>query len=464
MTYNEEFLGYKKLLENDLLKKDYFYKGINWTQAIKILIPIVKRECMLYSEIETNETTKNSQYLHNSFFIKKILDKINVLKFLIKAYYVLLNFNFFLFRNKKNTSINFSFDSFDVKYGNKYFNPYIDILNFSEKCTNLYIRNWGKILQTKNSYFKWKEIGKIKFHYINTIAKSIDFDTDFIFPIKAILKDNEYSLLSDKLKNTYTNYLFFKYLLLKTKPQKVNFEESYNPYCFGLIAACKELKIETNEYQHGILGPLHFGYNYILENETQKNFVPDNLHYYTQELIDWTKQEWTFYPNLVSKPYSPSQELWSKFKHLNNSPKKKQLIDKIGAKKVITFGYSGIKVPEWCYSTLQEATNQYFICLRLHPRMFEDNKKEILGIISDYSNIDYEISSTIPLFDLFEITTVYISDFSTSMIDAIPFVRNVISILGDECIPHFKPYIDKQIIELADDEKSLRKLLKLDND
>lgn len=93
-------------------------------------------------------------------------------------------------------------------------------------------------------------------------------------PLQKLIDENDLNIdLSYAIRKNISQYKIMLKFLKRTKPKQVFILASYTN--FGLILACKELKIKVIELQHGVINNEHFGYTYFYPPET--NQFPDYL-------------------------------------------------------------------------------------------------------------------------------------------------------------------------------------------
>ena len=329
-----------KTINNNIFRKDYLYKNLNWIHAIRIIIfgyehtkytnhyldvrSIKENNFVKVTPITSLVQTINKRINRWIIYekIKGKLKKISKIFTLIGYVITLVRFNTYAWGRRilnSNKTINFSHDNFDVQYNKSFFNPYSDNINIKEKAVKLCLLQLEKREELKRAYYKPYIINNLLKAYIYFFTKSININTEFLKPIKEIIINEEaFIYLKINVSLVYKNYLFFTYVLKQLKPTRVYLDESYNIYALGLIAAAKKLGIQTIEQQHGIIYPLHSGYCYNYTNLSQTDFVCDQLLYYTPLLIDRTKKGWTFHPKLIEVSASPAYQVWLKFKNSSN--------------------------------------------------------------------------------------------------------------------------------------------------
>jgi hypothetical protein len=470
-----------KTLNNNVVLNDFRYRDLNWVHAIRILIfnYEYKKYTINYSGGINREEPyifRNSNRISNigklynrikklwiSTIFKSVFRKIrgacrllnNALKLL--KFYVYANYIRIF---KKADAVNFMLDNFDVKYGDFYYNPYSDNINLKQNVVNLCLPVWGKNDQTKNARFKPLIIGEIRAAYAQIFLRNMGTDYLFLNPLREILDEVAFKDLQLNIKEVYRNYLFFIFVLRQIKPKQIFLYDSFNKYSLGLIAAGKTLGIQTIEQQHGVIYPLHPGYCYNYSHEGQTDFICHQLHYYTPPLINEAKKGWSFHPELIEIPSSPAIQVWSKFKDTSEDSNLQKLKIRVSGLKVVTLGLGNELLPDWIVNSLLDLTDEYFVCFRLHPRYSNVNRNQIMELKKKIPNSDFEISSSISLFDLLETSDFFLSDGSTTILDALQFKLRCICFSDVFADSIFQPYIRQNLLLLATTSEQLIKILK----
>ena len=116
-------------------------------------------------------------------------------------------------------------------------------------------------------------------------------------------------------------------------------------------------------------------------------------------------------------------------------------------------------LPDWLVTSIINLSKDFFFCFRLHPRYSYENKNQITEMQKKITNSDIKYSSSISLFDLFEISNYFLSDGSTTLIDSLQFNLAAIcfsKIFSEEI---FKPYLENKKILLALNEEEFKGIL-----
>jgi hypothetical protein len=449
MTYRDNLEKASRTLNNPVLLNNFWSQNLNWVHAIRTTIFNFESNNSLFDE-STKKNNDNLSYADTSQkrteFKKYLIGLLKNLLLMIQSFKSLIHLFFFAKNRRRTKIINFSFDNFDIKYGEYYYNPYSDNINIKEKAINLCVPLRGQEEQLKKAYFKPFIIRKSFITHVTFFLRKNHFNINFLNPIEDFLNNAAFNNLKAKIKEIYINYLFFLFVLRLFKPKQIFLYDSYNTFTLGLIAASKKLGIQTIEQQHGIIDPSHFGYCYNYTNLRQTDFICDQLHYYTKLLIDEAKKNWTFHPTLVEITSSPAFQVWQKFKNSSDRSNLLKFKKIISGHKVISFGLTNQLLPDWLIEILEKNNGDYFFCFRLHPRYADFNRSQITKLQQKIPNSDFKISSSIALFDLCELSDYFFSDGSTSLIDALPFNLKCICFSENLAYTVFEPYIKHKLI------------------
>lgn len=460
MTYDEFKNDAAKLIYSPVAFNNFFFDGLSWTHPIRVAIYWYKFDKYL----ESNRTTKQpdaavvaTPQKPQSRFIKSLSARLSGLvhkgkKILDGVDFAVKLAGLSLFQ--KNKTLVFSYDDYEVTYGNKTYNPYCDNINIDEDTLKLCFPTNGKQAPIKKAAFK-PVIITHWFHFYSRVKKISETDMSFLNELKEILDDNIWIYTKVHILETYHAYKFFTLILKATRPKQIYLYGSYNWYSMGLIAAAKKLNIKTIEQQHGIIMPGLFVYNYNYKSKSQLDFVCNQLDCFTEPLINWCKDNWTLHPDLFYTPKSPPYQVWQKFGAANPPKQLGELKKKINDRPVMTFGLTDLKIPAWLANFIVQNKHNYFFCFRLHPRYMSYNIDQIKELSSQLEHSDWELSSKLPLFDLMSVSGYFLSDGSTTLIDSLNFNLKTICFSEQFSKEIFKPYIEQNTILLAKNETDL---------
>lgn len=422
----------------------FLYEGMNWLHPININIAHYYRHAAIHASKPVIEKKGGSPVPTLAFKIRfKCSEVIRKYQAAYRYYRLLSTINGYKKRVAGNP-LNFLQGNYNACYNGKYFNTFGDNINLTEKnVTGIFLSGNG-YNKSQQAFYTAKIINPWILTYLQHHKIKSCFPAPFINFLETHLEAKVFVFVKDTLQRTYHYYCFFLWLLNEWKPSKIYLYDSYNEFSLGLIGAAKKLKIKVIEQQHGIIYPTHYGYQYQYE-KIGDSFICDELHYYTEPLFHTLKTRWKYGPLLKYINHSPNYVIWEKYGKGQKSESISNLQLKAGTKKIVSFGLTTYHIPDWLVNTLTklDSTEEYFFCFRSHPRHHKKLVDQLRQLEISLTNLDHEICSEVALFDLLNISQYFLSDGSSTLIDALEF--NLPAACFNELFAEaiFEPYIQQ---------------------
>ncbi len=264
---------------------------------------------------------------------------------------------------------------------------------------------------------------------------------DFIAPERESVFDElrEFSTLSTQeniqrfralFQVLYRKYLVFRRLLKLMKPKKVISLCYYNVEMLMLHAAANQLQIPNYDFQHGGQGELHCMYNFQPKC-SKLNTIPmgfycwDNVSAST--ILNWKS------PENVKVVGNPWVEFQLEHDKGYSFPKEK---------KVILYTHQGGDLEDYIYESIANTRADFEWWIRIHPRRIE-YKKIIHGQMQKRGvkhHVEFECSNQYPLPIILKHTSVHISKYSGSVIEA-ALIKTPSVIIDSVGVDIYKEYI-----------------------
>lgn len=439
----------------------FFFESMNWLHPININIALYNRLAAINpkkSGVETPVTASQPSIANKiKFKFSQFINKAKSVFYEYKTVKIIKHYK----EKVQGNPLNFLLDNYNAYYNGKYFNTFGDNVNCIEKgLTNIFLSNSSNRDRWQQAHFKPLQINEWIKHYPHPHKKKEDFPIAFTHFLETHLETAEFIFVKDTLQRTYHYYCFFLWLLNEWKPSKIYLYDSYNEFSLGLIGAAKKLKIKVIEQQHGIIYPTHYGYQYQYENIGDR-FICDELHYYTAPLFKGLPAFWKFSPQLKRINHSPNYEIWKKFGKDQNIDAINSLKQKAGDKTIISFGLTIYPLPGWLVDALVglDKTGEYFFCFRSHPHHREKLMDHLCQLEKSLINMDHEICSSLPLFTFMNISGYFLSDGSSTLLDALEFHLPVACFNQLSAVAVFQPYIQLGEITLLNDREQFIEFL-----
>lgn len=179
-----------------------------------------------------------------------------------------------------------------------------------------------------------------------------------------------------------------------------------------IIKECKSLGIKVAEFQHGWVGNSHLAYNYTINNEIYKNYLPDYFLTFGQYWNDSLKR----YPNQKIVIGNPDlAHMWSKYKSKN--------ITALDRKKILIVSQGTVTslMVNLAKKLRSLIPKEYEIVFKLHPGEidFEDRYRSLYNI----SGITVVRGGSI--YDYVAESLAVVGFNSTTLFEALPFEKPI---------------------------------------
>ena len=247
---------------------------------------------------------------------------------------------------------------------------------------------------------------------------------------------------------------FFKRRLLKLKPKAVFILCYYSTYGYGLVRACKELKIPLIDIQHGIQGEYHYSYSGFEKVPKEGfNLLPDIFYVWGVEeenaICSWKNEGIQ-----VFKGGNDYLNLWKEskndfVKNTIQNIKKKYSLEKYS--KIILFTvYPGIGHDKEIVKAIQNSPKDWFWFVRHHPK--SDTRSESIqqriGDVECGFVVDDIVS--VPLFALIAVSDIHITERSSVVIECAEMgVQSIVT--KEESKDLFKSQFDEKMVLFSND-------------
>lgn len=242
-------------------------------------------------------------------------------------------------------------------------------------------------------------------------------------------------------------------------PQLVFIEEFYGKLGFGIIQACKDLGIKVYDLQHGIAGASYArGYcDWSRHPEDGYRMMPDGFWCWStpdKEAIDaWGSKLKTPPRTIVG---GKLEKIIFDRGMMNSNSYKDDLkqLERGNFQRRILVSLQPYALSKKITDLIQQSPNDWFWYIRSHPR--QKTSQELIQLVNENKNCEFEISSRLPLFYLLGIVDCHVTLWSTVTMDA--FYSGVPSvILHSSGIEIFEQIIDDKKVTYAEkSEKAIK--------
>ncbi|CAG1022085.1 hypothetical protein MTYM_01475 [Methylococcales bacterium] len=299
-----------------------------------------------------------------------------------------------------------------------------------------YVLNGKPYSQIMDAFAEICNKHKISFQVIATPYSTYYLDKATNYPL-TFNRDFLGSEILDKIFNTYPSknetckfsIAIWKKILKKSNAKIVVGIRPSSALC----AAGKDCKIKVYDFQHGVIDDAHWWYGQQARHFTNKRYLPDGFLCWDQNSIN-SLRKWTSEKNIetinVGNPwflnYFSSKNLFNNHQHENlfiDNDKPTILVSLQWGLHVYYKNHKQWIMPPQLEEAIQETSTQYNWLLRLHPIQMQDtNRDETFKYMHDkfdlLQNIDWEISSKLPLPVVLSMTDLHITDMSSVVIEA----------------------------------------------
>jgi hypothetical protein len=218
--------------------------------------------------------------------------------------------------------------------------------------------------------------------------------------------------LTRHLHSVYSTAQAYLFLFKKYKPGKVLSLCYYKNETLAMHYAANKLNIENIDVQHGAQGPLHVMYNFSNAPLTGYNTVP-NIFWCWDKASANTIHQWVDKQDYHKVMIGGNP--WIKFQLSNLKD------EKLSDKKIVLYTLQEESLDPYILDAIKMTGSKYEWWLRLHPRMLggkENIQKQLREKgLTDFVEIDKATSLPLPV--LLQNSSVHISKYSGSIIEAV---------------------------------------------
>jgi len=237
----------------------------------------------------------------------------------------------------------------------------------------------------------------------------------------------------------------------------------YNLFSMASVFAANRCNIKTVDLQHGYISDFHYAYCHWTK------YPPNGFEILPKYFWTWGK---VFSDNILDtnkqmisvKNVIIGGNLWIN-KWLDNDGlfdnelKQARGLKKLGS-KVILITLQRLVPIEKIIDLVKSSPKEWVYLLRVHPSML-NKLKEIQSLFREIknNNIEFEMSSKIPLYALFQVCDVHITGWSSSSVEAIPFGLHTI-VIDHEGRESYEKCIDNGFITFATQKDEIIRIIK----
>lgn len=259
------------------------------------------------------------------------------------------------------------------------------------------------------------------------------------------------AFLNSRIVQVEANRVYWKKVLNIIQPEKVLIVSYYNYNFYGMIAACKDLNIETIDVQHGLQGSHHLAYgSFAKVPKSGYEVLPEKFwcwnDYYATQINEWAI-ETDHNAYVAGHP-------WIDFiqNNFQRSSKEKTLILFTAQPYVIEVAFS-----DHVIDALNKAKEYGEVYIRLHPSQ-EAIRQEIIEYLNK-NNVDLNIiklgspeDESLPV--LLSQSLLHMTLCSSVVIEADLFDVDSL-VLSQDALSNLSYYIDKDRAVLCNDASSV---------
>lgn len=311
--------------------------------------------------------------------------------------------------------------------------------------------NWHKHLLKKEKHIRYMEnfsiIKKIIFNKLN--AKKIKQNEILQKLSKQLIAKfgddgNLISVVNLEIQKFKDDYKYFKHFLKKANPKKISIviSEVYP----GIIAAAKELGIETVEIQHAVITKEHLAYEY--PNQKNIPYFPDKIRLFGEYWYD-----------TVDLPLEKKDIVLTENKFLT-SKRNEKVSKKNNQILFITQGWVTKKMLIYIQKFIKK-TSKYHIVVKLHPSEYEVWQKIYPELVELKENFGIEVVDNFnkSIYDWLIESKYVVGVSSTCLYEALFFDCEV-HLLNLPSVEIMSDLIDKKLAKLANNAQELAENIK----
>ncbi|WP_319525414.1 hypothetical protein [uncultured Desulfosarcina sp.] len=251
---------------------------------------------------------------------------------------------------------------------------------------------------------------------------------------------------------------FFINIINEVQPKIGFFVSFYGLVGMGFNWACREACIPSVDLQHGLQGDYHSAYSSWKKIPQKGYSLLPNIFWCWGDNEYATINKWNalvkefHYPIVGGNPFI---EKWKNDKAIKAPYKStlERLLDTNIIKILITD--QGIGLPAWFVKSILNSSNDIKWYLRLHPRPKIPSLNDVItNTFGECENVEIEETTKLPLFSLLDKIDLHITQWSSTVIEALEFgvPSIIIHEFGEEL---FKKYIQTGDVSYVSNQKEL---------
>lgn len=373
--------------------------------------------------------------------IQRFYDIIEIVKFVMlkktKVDFLLLGADHFNTVQKEN---NLSVNKYFLPFRRNYTTSKIIEINYSSYRTSLISE---KIIYTNSLLLLGKLYSK-KSGNLQILSDPYFLSIIREFSILTGFEESFYlSKIKEKLNSIELYIAVFNRIVQKFRPTVIRELCYYNTPLFALNYLANKYDIQIADMQHGGVGADHPMYNFKNLN-TKLNTIPKSF-------IVWDEVTHDYLVSIFSSNcgYSIKNEgnLWLNYIIESDTYK-------ISGSKIILYTMQYPYFEDSIIESIRETRSDYKWWIRMHPR-YQSRKKELISQLKNeglLEKVEFDNSNKLPLPILLQKSTVHISAFSGSIIEA--SIIGVPSIIISETgLRMYKEYIESKRAVYLDNNK-----------
>lgn len=254
--------------------------------------------------------------------------------------------------------------------------------------------------------------------YVSPLASNGEFQ-DFLIDVETFFnleKEKVIAILVDAMKSVLQWKRLFLYLFKKSQPKYCFGLCYYSGAMWGMNAAAQEVGVTSIDMQHGPQGSLHVAYNFSKLPPKGYDVLPNQF---------WCWDDDSYRHLKVTLANSPHQA------KLSGNPWHEYVLSKNQTshvvfptdKPIILYTLQPLEplVDHYLLKTIQRTKEDYHWWLRLHPRLSSSDKLKLKHVLMEYDlleSVEIEKATEVPLPQLLPMSSLHISKFSGTIIEA----------------------------------------------
>jgi len=292
-------------------------------------------------------------------------------------------------------------------------------------------RNIFSLLDYIKVWFDKPEKGEIK--------KALEGITDIAGIPVSELKTLSEDSIAERISIFRLQEAFYTKILKKFKPKKVYLVSGW----LSMIAACKKLRIETIELQHGIMPKFTFPY----DSSNSSIYFPDNLCLWGQ-----------YWYNSTPLPVPQNRVTFTGYKYLKDELNKYHDVE-VKNNRILFLSSLRKQLVDIAIK-FAEINPHFDVVVRLHPSETLDWRKgngyniELAATQERLNNLDVEVANEVPLYKSLKLSCFSVGIFSTACMESIATGCKCI-LVSDNIAAMHSYLLGIGVVPVVDNEKEL---------